>query len=96
MNNRNAFRPSTELSDRFAALEARAEIDAMKNWKAAHMYDVDPMDGFEPGVLNEEELAMMEEDPSMEHFFKMCSQKELESMRRMRQEARRERISRVQ
>jgi len=97
MNNRNVFRPSTELSDRFAALEARAERDALKcALKAAHGYDMKLGEDFVPGVLNEEELKMVAEDPELMRLFKYCTQLELDSMRLMRQEARRERISRVQ
>jgi hypothetical protein len=97
MNQKNIFRPSAELSDRFAALEARAERDALKTALKAHAYDIDLGEDFVPGVLNDEELAMIEADPELAKFLAMCTEKELRSMRRDREQARRERgIGRVQ
>lgn len=39
------------------------------------------IDEFEPGVLNEEELAWAAQDPELAELLAMCSQKELERMR---------------
>ena len=53
-------------------VRATAKASATK-WSA--------IDDFEPGALNEEELAWAAKDPELAKLLAMCSQKELERMR---------------
>ena len=67
---------ATKISaEKITALKAAYKLAAVD---AAIMSAVEE---FEPGALNEEELAWAAQDPELAKLLAMCSQKELERMR---------------
>lgn len=98
MNRSAVFQPSTVSDQHAEKAAAKQEIAALKTaLKAAHGYDTKLGEDFVAGELNEEEKLWAESDPELAKFLAMCTAKELASMRRDREQARRERgIGRVQ